>query len=92
MPRSTLNLRIDSSLKKEAEEVASDLGISMSAAIVLFLKALVRENGIPFNVRVSPSVKSKRQTFNASFLKTKKNKKSLSLPGSTSIKNAINKL
>ena len=52
MPKTTLNLRIDSNIKKQAEKVVDELGISMSAAIILYLKAIVRENGIPFDMRV----------------------------------------
>src|SRR5574344_3132075 len=50
MPKTTMNLRIDGKLKKTAENVIDELGISMSAAITLYLKAIVREKGIPFPV------------------------------------------
>jgi DNA-damage-inducible protein J len=50
MPKTTMNLRIDASLKKEAEKVVDGLGLSMASAITLYLKALVREKGIPFAV------------------------------------------
>jgi DNA-damage-inducible protein J len=47
MPKTTMNLRIDSKLKKNAENIVSQLGISMSSAIALYLRAIVREKGIP---------------------------------------------
>jgi len=87
-----MNLRIDAALKKNAENVVSDLGISMSAAIVLFLKAVVREKGLPFHVKVSKTAKIKKAKNINIFLKDKKSKTRFRLPGSTSIKNAINKL
>ena len=50
MSKDTLNLRIDGDLKKSAELVLDDIGLSMTAAVTLFLKAVVRTNGIPFTL------------------------------------------
>ncbi|MCR4561746.1 MAG: type II toxin-antitoxin system RelB/DinJ family antitoxin [Bacilli bacterium] len=60
MPKTTLNLRIDSKLKNDAEKVAKELGLPMSTAITLFLKALVREKGLPFPVVVKPTKKESK--------------------------------
>lgn len=49
-----LNIRIDDTLKKQAEIVFSDLGLSLSAATTIFLKQVVRCNGIPFELRADP--------------------------------------
>lgn len=51
-PKTTLNIRIDSELKNEAESIIDELGLSTSTAIVLFFKALVRHKGLPFDVRL----------------------------------------
>ncbi len=59
--KTTLNLRIDSDLKNEAEKVIEELGLSTSAAVVLFLKAVVRHNGLPFDVRLT-KCKNERKT------------------------------
>ena len=45
-----LNLQIDDDLKREAEAVLKNLGISLSTATTLFLKQVVRHNGIPFGL------------------------------------------
>ena len=45
-----LNIRVDSSTKKQAEELFSDLGLSMSSAINVFLKQAISRNGMPFEV------------------------------------------
>ena len=45
-----MTLRVDTELKKQAEELFSDLGLSMSAAITVFMKQAVREQRIPFTV------------------------------------------
>ena len=52
MPKTTMNLRVDASLKKDAEKVIDELGLSMSAAITIYLKMIVREKGLPFEVKV----------------------------------------
>ena len=46
-----LNIRVDDNLKQQAELIFSDLGISLSAATTMFLKQVVRYNGIPFELR-----------------------------------------
>jgi len=46
----TLNLRVDPSDKKNAEYVLSQLGISMSSAVNVYLKQIALTGGIPFPV------------------------------------------
>ena len=46
-----LNIRVDDTLKQQAELIFSDLGITLSAATTIFLKQVVRCNGIPFELR-----------------------------------------
>ena len=46
----TLNLRINPTLKKNAESVLSKLGIPMSVAVDMFLNQVVLSGGIPFSV------------------------------------------
>ena len=50
MESTNMTLRVDTELKKQAEELFSDLGLSMSAAITVFMKQAVREQRIPFTV------------------------------------------
>ena len=50
MESTNMTLRVDAELKKQAEELFSDLGLSMSAAITVFMKQAVREQRIPFVV------------------------------------------
>ena len=40
---SAINIQIDSNLKKEATSVLTELGLSMSSAINLFLKQVVKK-------------------------------------------------
>lgn len=53
MATTNLNIRIDENLKKNAETLFSDLGLNMSSAITIFLKAAVDYRGIPFEIRKS---------------------------------------
>ena len=48
-----LNFRIDTELKRKAEKIYSELGLSMSAALNIFLRQSVRYGGIPFELRLS---------------------------------------
>lgn len=56
-----LNIRVDDALKKQAETVFSDLGITLSAATTMFLKQVVRCNGIPFELRADPFYSAENQ-------------------------------
>lgn len=51
MTTTNINVRIDSDLKQEAEALFNDLGLTMSAAITMFLKSAVNHDGIPFEVK-----------------------------------------
>ena len=48
-----VNIRVDDQLKREAEKIFSELGLSMSAATNVFYRMVVRCNGIPFDLRIS---------------------------------------
>ena len=45
-----INIRVDNKLKKDAENLFKDLGITMSSAITMFLKMSLKEDGIPFKI------------------------------------------
>ena len=47
-----ISLRVDDELKRGAEKTLNDIGLSMSTAINIFLKTVVRENRIPFELSV----------------------------------------
>jgi DNA-damage-inducible protein J len=48
----TINIRVDEKLKKQAEEIFDEIGLGMTSALTIFLKAVVRNNGIPFSLRI----------------------------------------
>ncbi len=48
----TLNLRVNPIVKRQAEEILSELGISMSTAINMYLRQINLTGGIPFSVEI----------------------------------------
>ena len=52
MSTTNLNIRVDENLKKKADKLFSELGMSMSTAMNIFLRQSVRYGGIPFDIRV----------------------------------------
>lgn len=44
--------RVDSDVKEQAEVILSQLGIPMSSAVGMFLRQVVIQRGIPFEVRL----------------------------------------
>lgn len=49
---STINIRIDENLKKQSERIFEEIGLGMTSALTIFLKAVVRNNGIPFALEI----------------------------------------
>ena len=49
-----ISLRIDDDVKSSAERTLEDIGLSMSAAINIFLRTVARENRIPFELSADP--------------------------------------
>lgn len=49
-----VSFRIDEDVKRNAESVLDDLGLTLSAAITVFLKKVGREHRIPFELSVDP--------------------------------------
>lgn len=47
-------LSIDDDVKREAEQVCEDMGMSMSTAVNIYLKRLGRERRLPFEVMAEP--------------------------------------
>ena len=50
MPSANINLQTDAEVRKEAGRILSDLGLTMTSAVNIFQRAVVRENGMPFSL------------------------------------------
>ena len=46
-----LNIRIDKNIKETSEKIFEDLGLNMTTAINMFLRQVIRVNGIPFEIK-----------------------------------------
>ena len=48
----TTTMRLDPELKEQAMKVLEPLGLNMTGAVTIFLKAVVREQGLPIDMNV----------------------------------------
>lgn len=53
MTNANLNIRLDKETKDKANELFNKLGISMTTAVVMFLRTAIRENRIPFELKLN---------------------------------------
>lgn len=53
MESTNLNIRTDKEIKEAAEKIYSSLGLNMTTAINMFLRASIRERGIPFELKLN---------------------------------------
>lgn len=49
----TLNVRVDANDKKNFEQFCSDVGMNVSTAINLFIKTVLREQKLPFEIKAN---------------------------------------
>lgn len=49
-----ISMRIDDNTKKEAERICSEIGLPLSTAITIYLKKIISENKIPFELTADP--------------------------------------
>ena len=66
MPVSTgantnINIRVDSDVKKKAQDIFSALGLDMTTAVNIFLRQAIRKNGIPLELIADEPQKKSRQ-------------------------------
>ncbi len=52
MTTTNLNIRTNKEIKDKADSICSELGMNMTTAVNMFLRAMVRENGIPFELKL----------------------------------------
>lgn len=50
MGQSTLSIRMDDEIKRNFDTFCSDVGINASVAVNMFVRAVLRENRIPFDI------------------------------------------
>ena len=50
MAQTSMTLRVDNSLKKNFDTLCEEFGFTTTAAITVFMKSVVRERRIPFEL------------------------------------------
>lgn len=58
-------MRVDETLKKNFDMICDDFGFTSTAAITVFMKAVVRERRIPFEIKASTKEQINRDAWNA---------------------------
>jgi DNA-damage-inducible protein J len=49
-----MNIRMDSEVKKQAQELFAQFGLDMTTAVNMFLRQSIRQRGIPFTLQLDP--------------------------------------
>ena len=53
MAQTSMTFRVDSSLKKNFDTLCEEFGFTTTAAITVFMKTVVRERRIPFEIKAA---------------------------------------
>ena len=62
MASSSITIRMDEGLKRQAEALFDSMGMNMTTAFTVFAKAAVREGRIPFEIKGDPFYSEKNQS------------------------------
>ena len=63
MAQANVNIRMDAELKNNLDQLCNELGMTISTAVTIFAKAMVRNGGIPFDVRIATPDKETLEAF-----------------------------
>ena len=79
MSQTNISIRIDENLKQQFDKLCEELGLSMSTALNIFVKTVVREQRIPFEISLAnnstlKSIKEVEQGKNLSKIYTNTDK------------------
>jgi len=54
MSNTSMNIRMDSEIKRQAQELFAQFGLDMTTAVNMFLRQSIRQRGIPFAIQLDP--------------------------------------
>lgn len=54
MATTSVTIRMDENLKRQAETMFEDMGMNMTTAITIFARAVVKQGKIPFEIKSDP--------------------------------------
>lgn len=58
-----MSIRLDSNLKQKFDLLCDEFGLSNTAALMLFIKTMVRERRIPFEIKTDAIEESRKQAL-----------------------------
>lgn len=58
---SYINIRVNNTIKSESEAVVERLGLSLSSAIDIYLVQIIKEGGIPFEIKLPREEEAERK-------------------------------
>lgn len=61
MSQTTMSIRVDSNLKNRFDSLCDEFGLSNTSALMLFIKTVVRECRIPFEIKAEPIEEVRRK-------------------------------
>ena len=65
MAKVSTNISIDADIKKQAQELFSELGMDLSTAVNIFIRQALRQHSIPFDITADvPNDETKRAIEN----------------------------
>lgn len=65
MSQSTISIRVESSLKEKFDALCEAFGLSTTAAFSVFMKTVVRERRIPFEIRADNESTQRKKALEA---------------------------
>lgn len=65
MSQATISIRVDQTLKKNFDSLCEIFGLSATSAFNIFMKAVVRERRIPFEIRADNSNLTRQRALSA---------------------------
>ncbi|MDO4807093.1 MAG: type II toxin-antitoxin system RelB/DinJ family antitoxin [Coriobacteriales bacterium] len=80
MPTPTTTIRIDEDAKMRSKPILEELGLNLSSATNIFLKAVVRCGGLPFDLRLAARPAIAEADFVATYLAPLMSARNESLP------------
>ena len=87
MGQTTLNVRMDEDLKRRFDSFCAEVGMNASVAVNLFVKTVIREQRIPFEITTAPN-----QETRAAIEETEKDLKSRNLKSYDDVDEMMNEL
>ena len=62
MSVSSINIRVDSQVKSQAQQLFASLGLDMTAAVNLFLHQAIHQRSLPLSFGEQPKASARRKT------------------------------